>query len=288
MILPWRRWEKTRQHPAVRWPFLCFVSYLVVLVLLSWFENSLVFPRWAIPPADWEPLGLDFEEAHFSTEDGVRLHGWYFPHPEPRAYVLYCHGNGTNVGHMGPDMQALSRSQRISILAFDYRGYGLSQGQPSEQGLYRDAAAAQVWLAQRANLRPEDLLIMGRSLGGAVAVDLAVARGARGLVLERTFPSIPDVAAGIYWWLPVRWLMRNRFDSFGKIGRYRGPLLQSHGTADSVVPFGQGKKLFEAVPSDHKRFIVLPHVEHNDLDPDEYWHAFDEFLDTLPPVASGL
>lgn len=123
---------------------------------------------------------------------------------------------------------------------------------------------------------------MGRSLGGAVAVELAATGGTRGLILERTFTSIPEVAATIYWWLPVRWLMRNRFDSRTRIQNYHGPLLLSHGTADSVVPFAQGKRLFESCPSPRKRLVVLHDAEHNDPDPWEYSQALDEFFASLP------
>jgi uncharacterized protein len=285
MMLRWKQIQTVRRHPLVRWPLFGVITYLVLLVLLALLENSLVYPRWAILPGDWEPRGLEFEDVHFAASDGVKLHGWYFDHPEPRAHVVYCHGNGIDVSHLGMEMRALSRMQDIAIFAFDYRGYGRSEGRPSEAGLYRDAAAAQQWLAQRAGLAPEDVVLMGRSLGGAVAVDTAVAHGARALILERTFPSVPDVAAGIYWWLPVRWIMRNRFEAVKKIPQYKGPLLQSHGTADTIVPFAQGKRLFEAAGSSHKRFVVLHNTEHNDPDPDEYWGALYEFLSSLPPVS---
>ncbi len=284
MVWPWKRLYMARQHPAVRWPLLCLISYLVILLLVSLLENSLVYPRWAIPAANWQPIRLDFEDVYFQAEDGPTLHGWYFPHPEPRAHILYCHGNGTNVGHLGPEMHAISRELGVSMFVFDYRGYGKSEGRPYEAGLYRDARAAQAWLAQRENLRPDQIVLMGRSLGAAVAVDAAVTQGARGLILERTFASMPEVAATIYWWLPVRWLMRNRFDSHTKIQAYQGPLLQSHGTADTIIPFAHGKKLFEACPSPNKRFLVLDGVEHNDLDPPEYQRALDEFLDELPAL----
>jgi uncharacterized protein len=286
-MLRWQTIQKFRRYRWVRWLQFIVITYLVFLVLLGLLENSLVYPRWAIPPGNWEPIGLHPEDAVFTTEDGIQLHGWYFEHPQPRAHVLYFHGNGTDVSHLGPEMQAISRQHALSMLVFDYRGYGRSEGRPTEQGLYRDAEAAQQWLAERTGQSPRDIVLMGRSLGGAVAVEAAVTHGARGLILERTFSSLPAVAASIYWWLPVRWLMRNRFDSLRKIPQYRGPLLQSHGTADSIVPFTHGKQLFEAAGSDAKRFVVLHRLEHNDPDPEEYWRAFDEFFDQLPPP-SGL
>ncbi len=125
------------------------------------------------------------------------------------------------------------------------------------------------------------IVLWGRSIGGAIAVQLAADPGARGLILERTFTSLPDVAACHYPWLPVRWLMHNRFDSLAQIGAYRGPLLQSHGTADEVVPFEQGQRLFEAAAASPKQFVAMPDVTHNGPNDEDYYTELQRFLDRL-------
>jgi fermentation-respiration switch protein FrsA (DUF1100 family) len=152
-----------------------------------------------------------------------------------------------------------------------------------------DARAAQRWLAQRVGLSTSEIVLWGRSIGGAMAVQLAADPGARGLILERTFTTLPAVAACHYPWFPTRWLMRNQFDSMSRIGAYRGPLLQSHGTADEVVPFAQGKQLFEAAAASPKQFVAMPDVTHNGPNDGDYYTVLQRFLDRLrtPGVVSA-
>ena len=244
-------------------------------------EESLIFFPSRFPAGDWEPANLDFENISFESADGTRLHGWYVPHDQPRAVILFSHGNAGNLSHRAETARVLNNLVGTSVMLYDYRGYGRSEGRPNENGLVADGRAARQWLAERENIDPRDVIIMGRSLGGAVAVDLAQ-DGARGLVLESTFTSIPEMAAVHYPWLPFRRLIRNRFDSVTKIGAYQGPLLQSHGTADRVVPFEIGRRLHDAanVP---KQFLVIEDGDHNDPQPREFYDALIEFLDRLPP-----
>ena len=167
-----------------------------------------------------------------------------------------------------------------ATLILDYRGYGRSEGKPNEAGVLADARAARRWLAHREKIADTDVVLMGESLGGAVAVDLAACDGAAALVLESTFTNLPDVAAYHYPWLPVRWAMRARFDSAAKIANYHGPLLQSHGDADTIVPLQLGKRLFDAANSP-KKFVLLPGHDHNDSRPPEYYDRLANFLDHI-------
>jgi fermentation-respiration switch protein FrsA (DUF1100 family) len=258
------------------------VGYCGLLFLLLRFENTLLYPAPKFPEGDWKAAYLKHEDVHFQSADGTKLNGWLVEHPQPRAVVLYCHGNGDCLGYLGSYLRELSERQRVTVLAFDYRGYGKSEGTPSEAGVLADGRAAQLWLAKRMGLRPTDIVVMGRSLGGGVAVDLAVNHGARGLVLQCTTTSMPDAAAYRYWFVPVHWMMKNRYDSLSKIGRYQGPLLISHGTADTLVPFALGEKLFEAATSADKRFFEIAGGGHNDPEPPEYDAALDDFLGSLP------
>jgi hypothetical protein len=272
--MPWFR---------VRWrfPAMLAVAYLVIVVTMMFFEESFVFFPVRYPAGEsWQPPGLSFEDAWFDSDDGYRLHGWYVPHERPRGVLLFCHGNAGNVTHRGDTLRTLHDRVGVAVLCFDYRGYGRSQGSPTEQGMYDDARAARAWLAKRAGIAENEIVLLGRSLGGAVAVELAASDGAKGLVLESTFTSVPDVAASVYPWLPVRLLIRNRFDAVGKISRYRGPLLQSHSEADEIVEYAYGQKLFEAA-NQPKQFITLRGLGHNDPQTPAYYDELVRFLDGL-------
>lgn len=257
------------------------MAYILVLVAVMFFEESLIYFPSVYPEGVWTPHGLQVEDAWFEAADGTRLHGWYVPKENAKAAVLFCHGNGGNITDRVLILQRLHQQVGVSVLIFDYRGYGRSEGKPSEQGVYADARAARAWLASREKIPEKDVVLMGESLGGAVAVDLAAHDGARALILESTFSSLPDVAAYHYPFLPVRWGMRSRFDSAGKIGDYHGPLLQAHGDADTIVPFQFGERLFEAA-NEPKQFIRVPNHNHNHLMPPGYFDALRKFLEELP------
>jgi uncharacterized protein len=259
---------------------IVLMTYGIVLVAAMFLENALIYFPSVYPEGDWRPAGLKFEDAWFQAADGTQLHGWYVPKANARAAVLFCHGNGGNITHRIDTMQMLNRRCGVSLLMFDYRGYGRSQGKPNETGILSDARAARAWLAAREKIPEADVVLMGESLGGAVAVDLAARDGARALVLESTFSSLPDVAGYHYPVLPVHWLMRSRFDSAVKIADYRGPLLAAHGDADTIVPLEFGRRLFDAA-KEPKRFLLLPGHDHNDPMPPEFYDAVAGFLDGL-------
>lgn len=271
-----RDWLRTGWRP-LRW---LAAGCLLIVVLMMFLEESFIFFPAPHPEGDWQPLGLDVEDAWFEAADGTKIHGWYVPHESPRAAVLFCHGNAGNISHRIETLQILHHRMGVSVLIFDYRGYGRSEGRPDEPGVLADARAARKWLARRENIDQTEIVLMGRSLGGAVAVDLAAQDGARALVLESSFTSICDVAAYYYPWLPIRAMMRTRFDSAGKIARYKGPLLQSHSKSDTIIPFRFGHRLFEAA-NEPKQFIAFEGIDHNDPQPAEYYRQLDKFLDKL-------
>jgi fermentation-respiration switch protein FrsA (DUF1100 family) len=159
------------------------------------------------------------------------------------------------------------------------------EGTPDERGLVQDARAARRWLAQRTGVEERDIVLMGRSLGGGVVVDLAAEDGARGLVLSSTFTSLPDVGKHHLPLLPIGLLMSNRFNSLKKIATYPGPLLQSHGDADEIIPFELGRQLHEAALGP-KRMVVIPGGRHDDLQTEQWQNALDEFIDSLHPVVT--
>jgi fermentation-respiration switch protein FrsA (DUF1100 family) len=263
------------------------IAYLVALLMLSLLERWLVYPAPRHKADDWVAADLPHEDVYFSADDGTKLHGWYVPHPQAKAVVLFAHGNGEHVARLAPLLKLLHDRAEVSVFAWDYRGYGRSEGKPFEENVLGDARTAQLWLAKRAGVRPEDVVVYGRSLGGAVAVGLASQHQVRGMVLERTFAGLVETAAHHFRWLPVRLMMKNRYPSIERITTYRGPLFQSHGTEDEVVPFAMGKKLFDAATTENKKFFVVEGGNHNGPQPDAYYEALGEFLESLPGAGAA-
>ena len=261
---------------------LFFVSGCAQLGLFAPLERRIIFQPAPYPTGEWHPPELAFEDAWIETDDGTELHGWFVEHPRPRAVALIAHGNAGNITSRAESLRILNERHGLSVLIFDYRGFGRSQGSPTESNLLADARAARRWLARRTGVAEQDIVLMGRSLGGAVVVDLAAKDGARGLVIASTFTSLPDVGAHHYPWLPIHWMMSHRLNSLDKITSFDGPLLQSHGDSDEVIPIELGRQLHDAAPGP-KQFIVIPGGRHNSPQSEEYRIALDAFLNALPP-----
>lgn len=242
-------------------------------------ELLLFFPS-KHPEGNWQPTGLTFEDAWFTADDGTKLHGWYCPVDKPKSVILYTHGNGGNITHRIDHLRKLQSDLKSTTLIFDYRGYGRSEGTPTVAGILKDARAARKYLADKANVKESQIVLLGESLGGAVAVTLAGEDGARGLVLENTFSSLKDVATHHYpklaWMVPA-----GKLDSLAMIKKYSGPLLQCHGDTDRTIPYALGQKLNEAATG-RKTWVKLPGHDHNDPLPMEYYRALNEFLTALP------
>jgi fermentation-respiration switch protein FrsA (DUF1100 family) len=201
---------------------------------------------------------------HFSAADGVRLHGWHLPGATDRPLVLFCHGNAGNISHRLASLRLL-QDLGLAVFIFDYRGYGQSEGTPSEEGTYADARGALAWLQQRGWGR-EQLIYFGESLGAAVALQLAVEQPPAGLVLEAPFTSIAAMGRHhnplLYFLLG--WLLDARYDNLAKIGRIRSPLLIIQGEADTIVPPAMSRRLYEAAGGP-KILRLIPGADHNDL-----------------------
>jgi fermentation-respiration switch protein FrsA (DUF1100 family) len=199
--------------------------------------------------------------------------------------VLFAHGNCGNLTDRWERIRLLANRLHATVLAFDYRGYGRSEGRPSETGLFADARAARKFLAEKAGVPESEIVLYGQSLGGAVAVDLAVRDGARGLILESTFTSLADVANHNFPLTPPGRILKNRFDSIEKISSYHGPLLIVHGESDTLVPIAQAKSLYAAAAAEPKSFVAIPGAEHNWKPTLEVISALDAFLRQLPQPA---
>ena len=219
--------------------------YVGICLLMLVFQSHLLYHPLREIECTPERVGLAQEQVTLRTPDGLHLAAWYVPAAEARGTVLFCHGNAGNMSHRVGTIEILNRL-RMNVLLFDYRGYGASEGSPSEAGTYRDAETAWRHLVEQRGVAPGDLVIHGRSLGGAVAAQVAEKHPPRALILESTFTSVPDVARGMFPWLPVRLLARLRYDTLERIARIRCPKLIIHSRDDDLIPFEHGQRLFEA------------------------------------------
>ncbi len=257
-------------------------AWIGISVLMYLFQERYIF--YPVAELDVTPAaaGIPFDDVWIDTEDGVALHGWWIPADNPRWNMVFCHGNAGNISHR-IDSLIVFRKLGISVLIFDYRGYGKSGGSISEEGLYRDAGAVYRHLTERLKCSPESILIFGRSLGSAVAVELASHVPCRALIIESPFTSMIDLGSTFYPYLPVRLLGRYRFDTLKRIGVIRVPTLVLHATADEIVPFEMGRRVYEASGSELKRFVTLS-GGHNDgflVTGKAYRDAWTDFLKTL-------
>jgi fermentation-respiration switch protein FrsA (DUF1100 family) len=251
--------------------------------LLLLFETRFIYFPSRAHEATPAGLGLPSEEVRLTAEDGVRLHGWFLPVRGARWTVLLSHGNAGNISHRLDRTLFLQTRLGASVLLYDYRGYGRSEGSPDEPGTYRDARAAYRYLVEQRRVPPERLVLFGESLGSAVSLDLALAHPAAALILEAPFTSVPAMARTTIFF-PLAPFVRTRYDNLEKVGRLRMPLLVLQGDHDEVVPFAQGRRLFEAAPGP-KRFFAIPGAGHNDtflVGGDAYWQAIADFLAGLP------
>lgn len=236
-------------------------------MLWTWAEKQFVFfpePEVASTPAQ---AGLRYEDVYLTASDGVSLHGWFLPAPHdasgPETQTwLWFHGNGGNLGTRVGQLERAHRLLGVHQFIFDYRGYGNSEGSPSERGTYLDARAALRYIQQRPDVDSGHIVYFGHSLGAAVAVELAVSHPPAGLALIAPFSSIRDMAK-LALPLPFAgWVVRNHYNSVSLIPGVHAPLLILHGEMDEIVPHSQGRKLFDAA-NQPKRFVTLPDASHN-------------------------
>jgi fermentation-respiration switch protein FrsA (DUF1100 family) len=242
--------------------------------------DTFLFHPLRYPFGDWTKKDPAVEDVWFKSPDGLRLNGWFVEAKQPRAVVLYAEGSAGNMTSRRWVLDLFRDRLKCSVFLFDYRGYGRSEGTPSQPGVLKDARAARQWLAKRTGVAESEIVLVGHSLGGAVAADLAAHDGARGLVLENTFFSLPELTEWHFGSL-ARKLVTNDLNTAAKIASYKGPLLQTHGNADALVPFDSGKRLFEAANSP-KQFVEVPQGGHNDLPKPPYINELDKFLAALP------
>ena len=229
--------------------------YLVFAGFLFIFQSHYIYYPGRVLSVTPHSIGLQFESVSFETTDGVQLSGWFVPSESARGVILFCHGNAGNISHRLDSIQ-IFHQLGLDVFIFDYRGYGQSEGKPTEQGTYKDSEAAWRYLIEERQVKPNEVIIFGRSLGGAVASWLAQSHTAGGLILESTFTSLPDIAAGLYPFLPVRLLLRFEYNTAEYLGRVDCPVLIVHSRDDEIMPFDHGQQLFESA-KEPKKFLEI-------------------------------
>ena len=264
----------------LKWLIGALVAFGGVVALMHWAQRSLMyFPeRFRTAPAVAGFAAA--EEVVLDTADGEKVIAWHVPPRGERQVVLYFHGNGGSLRYRVERFRALT-ADGTGLVALSYRGYGGSTGSPTEPGLIADARAAYAFALAR--YPAERIVLWGESLGSGVAVALAAEHKVAQAVLESPFTSAADVGAAVYWFLPVRLLMKDQFRSDERIRNVRAPVLILHGTSDRVVPFTLGERLYR-IANEPKRLVRFPGGGHNDLDAFGAQAAVRAFLTGEPPV----
>ena len=252
--------------------------YLGITALVFFFQARLVYYPSGDITATPVDIGLDFEDVVFTAEDGVKLSGWFIPAGQSRGVVLFCHGNGGNISDRLETIGILNRLG-YSTFIFDYRGYGESEGKPGEYGTYLDAEAAWNWLMEKHGVQPDRIVIMGRSLGGAVAAWLAGKHTPSALIIESSFTSIRDMGAELHPWLPVKLLSRFDYCTVDYLKKITCPVLVIHSPEDDLVPFSHGRRLYEAA-GEPKEFLEITGSHNNGflITGKRYEEGLDNFI----------
>lgn len=253
----------TRRRRWMKWLRLALFLALLFM-LLRWFEHRMTYAPYVPLDATGDELRRPREDVWLATKDGVKINAWFFPahtnSPRRHLVFLIAHGNGGNISHR-LELYDTLLATGAGVLAFDYRGYGRSEGRPGEEGTYLDAQAAHAWLVAR-GFAPTNIIAYAESLGGGIACELAVREKLGGLILQSCFTSVPDIGSEMFPWLPVRWLARIRYDNVAKLPRIHVPVLVMHGHQDTITRFHHGEKLFAAA-NEPKLFLELD-GGHND------------------------
>ena len=230
--------------------------YILLGLILYFKQSSFLFqPTKDVleNPAD---IGLKYESVELKTADGLKLSAWYVPANDSNLTLVFCHGNGGNISHRLANLEILN-NLGVNCIIFDYRGYGNSEGKPTEQGVYLDTQTAYDWLINEKKVPAGNILIYGQSLGGSVATHLASEVKARGLIIESTFTSFIDMAHHYYPYLPVKLFAKFRFNTFENLKKIKYPVLIIHSKKDDLIPYEFGQKLYEEAANEPKTFVEI-------------------------------
>lgn len=263
--------------PVILWLTIGIIFFIGYVRYLEHKSIFLPVRELAFTPAD---INLTFEDCWMTTEDNLKLHGWFVPNAKAKSTLMFFHGNAGNIGDRLEKVR-LFQALGLNVFIFDYRGYGKSQGSPGEAGLYKDSAAAYKYLVQERHIRPSDIILYGASLGAVFAVDLAVKKEVGAFIIDSAFTCATDMAKVIYPFIPS-FCVRIKLDSVSKVNNIRVPKLFIHSTEDEIVPFALGRKLFAAA-AEPKIFCSIKgsHNDGFDQDREIFWKAIKDFLKDL-------
>ena len=262
--------------------------YIICLVLIMGAAFNVFYPQienffvffpqssFDLTPDD---LHLNYRHVYLNTDDGERLHGWFFPLNKESPVILFCHGNAGNISHRLDNIRLLL-GQKLQVFIFDYRGYGKSNGSPSEKGIYLDGIAAYDYLIQKEHISPKNIILFGRSLGAAVAIEVALKKNAGALIIESAFTSTKDMAKNMLLFKLLSPLLPPNYNNLRKIAHVNVPKLIIHGKADKLVPFSMGRRLFEA-SAPPKYFYRIQGSGHNDtyiIGGEKYFEIITDFI----------
>lgn len=271
-----------RKRVATREVLILLLCYCGMMGMLMFLERRIIFVPTTSSEQWWEPTRLTHEDVWLNVAaDGqqYRCHAWWCPNSHATATVLYCHGNAGNLSGRSELLETW-HLLGVNVLIFDYPGYGRSEGEPTEASCQAAALAAYDWLTKEKAVRPEQLLLFGKSLGAAMAVELAVSHPCQALILYSPFTSVPDMAQKALPFFPSRYLVRTQFDNESKLRRYQGPLLIGHGVADKLVPVEHSDRLLAACPSAHKTLRKYADEDHG-APPPQFYADVADFLREL-------
>jgi len=266
---------------------MLLISYIGLALILYFMQPKFVYDPIKELPYTPAELGLDFEQVTFKTGDRLHLHGWFVPGQNADFTVLYCHGNGGNMMFF-LDTVNLLNSLGLNCFIFDYRGYGYSQGRPSENGTYLDVRAAYRWLTKKKGIPPQRIIIFGWSLGASVAAYLASKVRPAALVIEGAFTSYADIGSKYYPYMPVRWAARFKYPTIDYVRKVKCPIMVIHSRDDETVPFEFGLELYDAA-NEPKEFVELRggHNEAFLISSETYKKSWLKWLKSLKEAASG-
>lgn len=221
-------------------------GYIALVIVVFFIQAGLIYLP-SVPtrdivatPAD---IDLNYTTVNITTKDGIKLHGWLIPAEQQRGVILFFHGNAGNISHRLESIRLFNLLQ-LTTLIIDYRGYGQSEGKPSELGTYLDAQAAWQHLTEERHIPPDNIIIFGRSLGGAIATELATKTTPKALIVESTFASAAEIAADIYPYLPTKWLLRFNYNTSERLQSISVPKLIIHSTDDEIIPYKHAETLY--------------------------------------------
>lgn len=272
---------KKSMSPILNFLVILLVFYIILIAAVYVFQSKMIyFPDKHLIYFP-NQMGMDYNDVYFTSNDNVKLNGWFIPGESPDRIVLFCHGNAGNISHRLESIRIFNKLD-LGVFIFDYRGYGKSEGSTDEEGTYFDGEAAWNYLTTEMKIDSNNILIFGRSLGCGIAAWLAKEKSPCAVILESSFKSIPDLGSKIYPFIPIRLISRFNYSVFEYVQKSHCPKLFIHSVQDEIIPFEQGKQNFEIASEPKELFEIKG--SHNDgffLAGQAYEDRLKQFIDKV-------